>query len=557
MAFHLTEDVLDLALEHLVVQGDTDILPPAFEVDVVKSQWEITKRWLLSEDLDTWTTRPLRRCLSPKQRLGLRIATQLDPIDTLLTTAVVLMAGEALEAVRLSADDLIVHSHRFAPELPHGRLYSPDFTFRSFRAHSVELASTLGGYVLLTDISDFYPRLYSHRLENTLDSALAQVEGTARITRKFLSQWNQGVSYGLPVGPAAFRLLAEVTINDVDQALRAKGYTFCRFSDDYRVFVGTERQAHEALAYLANTLLRNHGLSLQEAKTEIIAAETFVTRFSKEEDDQAADALHSNFERLLDEVGIDTYDLVSMDELSPEVVTQIEKANLWQVLSDELRSEQPNYQMVRFALRQIGNAGLPNRDSLILDSIELLIASFPEAIRAATASPSMTEEEMLSAAGRLLDLIDGSNFGHLEYFRAWVLHVFRDSADWNHVPHLLKVYDTHPDSFTRSAATLALGVGQADYWFRGRRDELGVMGPWERRAFLAGAACLPKDERNHWYSSVRPGLDRLEQAVVEWARATPQGTRKAAPTPEPVEPDEEPDGWSKPAAWDDDFEIPF
>lgn len=45
------------------------------------------------------------------------------------------------------------------------------------------------------------------------------------------------------------------------------------------------------------------------------------------------------------------------------------------------------------------------------------------------------------------------------------------------------------------------------------------MDPWERRAFLAGAACLPKDERKHWYASVKPQLSPLELAVVEWSKA--------------------------------------
>jgi hypothetical protein len=36
------------------------------------------------------------------------------------------------------------------------------------------------------------------------------------VLNKLLSQWNQSISYGLPVGTSAIRLVAEVAINDVD-----------------------------------------------------------------------------------------------------------------------------------------------------------------------------------------------------------------------------------------------------------------------------------------------------------------------------------------------------
>jgi hypothetical protein len=80
------------------------------------------------------------------------------------------------------------------------------------------------------------------------------------------------------------------------------------------------------------------------------------------------------------------------------------------------------------------------------------------------------------------------------------------------------------------------------------------MDPWERRAFLAGAACLPADEQRHWYASVRPQLDDLERAVVDWARAVPQGTRHAAP---PRQDDEDTADDVAAPDWIQDEDIPF
>lgn len=558
MAFHLDSSALDFALEHLESQGDSDILPPAFEIAAIRHSWDRLRPQLADTDLDTWQTGARRRCLAPKQRLGLRVATQLDPLDALLTTALVVQVGERLEAVRLARDAEIVHSHRYEAGLAHSRLFSPDFTFRSFRDRSLGLVQEGSGFVLLTDISDFYPRLYLHRVDNALRSALQPDDGAARVLIKFLTQWNQSISYGLPVGAGAFRLVAEVTINDVDHALAAEGYTFCRYSDDFRVFVASEREARQALAFLAKILSDNHGLTLQEAKTEIVSAEDFTKRFSWREQDNATASMQEHLATLLAEVGIDTYDLPNFDDLPEELAAEIEKANVWQLLRDQLDSERPDVATIRFALQQIEWWGLRDEEGTILDSIAKLSSLFSDAVRAATASAELTAEDMQTVAKQLLELVDDPVFGHLEYFRVWILSVFAQSPDWNHSPKLQAVHRNYSDSFTHSAATLALGVAGVDYWFRSRREELFLMDPWERRAFLAGAACLHSDERKHWYTSIRPRLTDLERAVVDWAKTEPQGTRRAAP-PQPDEAADtrQPDQvWSTLSA-DADDDIPF
>jgi hypothetical protein len=527
MAHRLNSTALDLALEHLESQGDSDIVPAAFEIAAIRHSWDQLGPYLANQDLDVWQTGASRQCLSPKQHLGLRVATQLDPVDALLTTALITDVGERLEAVRLPREDEIVHSHRFESGLPHGRLFSPDFNFRSFRDRSLELVNERDGFVLLTDISDFYPRLYLHRVENALRAALQPDDSAGRVLIKFLTQWNQSISYGLPIGTSAIRLVAEVTINDVDQALAAEGYVFCRYSDDYRVFVESPREAREALAFLARILFDNHGLTLQQGKTEIVSAETFIRRFSWSEQDRATASRQEHLAALLDQVGIDTYDLPDFEDLPEEIAEEIEKANVWQLLREQLESDRPDIRTVRFGLQQVRWWGLQDEDGLILEHISRFESLFGDAVRAATAHVELTAQDMRALANRLLELVDDPVFGHLEYFRSWILSVLAESPDWNHSSRLMEIHRRFFDSFTRSAATLALGVAGVDHWFRRRRGELSLMDPWERRAFLAGAVCLPADERKHWYASVRPGLTDLERAVVDWAKSAPLATRRA------------------------------
>jgi hypothetical protein len=358
----------------------------------------------------------------------------------------------------------------------------------NFRDRSLELAET-SEFVLLTDIADFYPRIYLHRVENALRAALGAGDGAARILQKFLTQWNQSISYGLPVGASAFRLVAEVTISDVDHALAARGYRFCRYSDDFRVFVASEREGREVLTFLARTLSNNHGLTLQAAKTELITAEDFTDRFRWGEQDEATGAIQENLCELLEQVGIDMYPPPAFDALPEEIREAIERANVWTLLADQLAKDFPKMRTVRFALQQIRWWGLADEEGLILDRMRQLDTVFSDAIGAATASPDLTADEKREVAERLLELVDDDVFGHLEYFRVWILWVFTDSADWNHSPKLQKIYERYLESFTRSVTILALGVAGVDHWFRTERDRLPLMDPWERRAFLAGAAC--------------------------------------------------------------------
>ena len=91
------------------------------------------------------------------------------------------------------------------------------------------------GSVAVTDIADFYPRIYHHRLDNALQVATSK-SNHIKALKQLLSGWNKTESYGIPVGSAPSRLLAELVMTDIDQALLAQGIDFIRFNDDYRIF---------------------------------------------------------------------------------------------------------------------------------------------------------------------------------------------------------------------------------------------------------------------------------------------------------------------------------
>jgi hypothetical protein len=249
---------LNWALKHALKFGDTDIFPPSFEFQAMKGDWPNVAKFLLNEDIHNWKTRPLRSLLSPKSRYGFRIITQLDPLDFIVFAALVYEIGSDAENERVPITDNIVFSHRFRPEND-GRMYARDIGYIQFQERAKQMAASAGcTHVSVTDIADFYPRIYSHRLENALSDCTKKKAHVTAIKR-LLAGWNETESHGIPVGSAPSRLLAEITISDVDQALIAHGIRYIRYSDDYRLFCRSYSEAFRQLAIVAQVLYENHG----------------------------------------------------------------------------------------------------------------------------------------------------------------------------------------------------------------------------------------------------------------------------------------------------------
>lgn len=515
MTYKLGAASLDFALAHIEARGDTDIFPIAFEFEAIRHDWANLRSVLESADLDNWPVRASRRCLAPKRSLGFRQGTQLDPLDALIATALVADLGPDIEAARLPKADGIVHSYRVDLK-PDGQMFDPTYNFGSFRKRSLELAKERGGLVVLTDIADFFPRIYFHPLENALAAACSN-DGAVRVMRKMLKGWNQRISHGIPVGPALCRVLAELTINDVDQALRSEGYTFCRYSDDYRIFVKDEREARRALAFLARTLVEGHGLTLQESKTEIVTSEAFQERFSRDEQDHEREQLVDTFDELIGRLGIESYEQVLYDDLDTEAKELLDSMNLWQILTDQLASQSLDLQLVRFVLHRVVQLSLQDDEDVLLSNVGRFYPVFPGLI-SAVAVQGISGGERVAIGQRLIELLDHPVVGHLEYHRQWVLSLFAADDRWNHRDRLVQLFNEYFDSFTRREIILALGRAKADFWFRSRKQEIVNLNPWEKRAFLASAHVLPGDEADHYFASLAPGLDPLEKAVVSWAK---------------------------------------
>lgn len=135
-------------------------------------------------------------------------------------------------------------------------------------------------FALVTDISRFFPSIYTHSIPWAIMGkanakaahAAGRLRGSWEDDLDTLSRSvNSNQTIGIPIGPDTSRLLAEVVLAPVDAAMAAKfpNMTGFRFIDDYELFFEQRSDAECALGHL-QYLLNDYGLAINGTKTQII-----------------------------------------------------------------------------------------------------------------------------------------------------------------------------------------------------------------------------------------------------------------------------------------------
>ncbi len=518
----LSPDSINWALDHLVRHGDTNIFPKLFEFQsMAKCRDEFTRQ-LAKQDICQWSTRPFRRCLVPKHKYGFRIATQLDPLDMVFYLALSVEVGEQIEKARLPVSEQICYSHRFKLENANLDVFDRSVGYPEFQERCAELSQKFG-FVVTTDIADFYHRIYLHPLENALRSAAKTLPSHATAIIKMIKGWNQNVSHGIPVGSKPSSLLAELLIDDVDRTLRAEGMVFAHYVDDYRIFCKSLEEAHLSLARLANHFYDMHGLTLQAQKTMIMPAEQFRSEFFETDQRKELKALAKGFDDFISRLGLDNpYELIEYDDLSPAHKALVDGLNLDTLLEKQLALAEIDIPTTGFLLRRLGQLKRVRLVLIVLSQTNKLYPVFADVIGyLSSLTDSLTPDIMQRIGETLLGKLDGSIVSQLEYHRMLIMSLFAGSDKWGNSDKLASFYGNAVDDWTRRTLLLALGKTGQNYFIRSKKTSLNQMTPWSKRALIYAASSLPSDEKENWYKAIKPTLDDLERYVLMWASSTP------------------------------------
>ncbi|KGK42725.1 hypothetical protein LH51_04750 [Nitrincola sp. A-D6] len=171
-------------------------------------------------------------------------------------------------------------------------------------------------YVLITDISTFFPSIYTHTIPWALHGKVEAKRNSERSAMYFgniLDQKSMGIqdrqTIGLPIGPDTSHIIAEIIGVAIDiqvkEALKGWPQGF-RYVDDYFLFFDTREDAEKCLAQLTKSI-SNFELQINPAKTKIVEVKELVEETWKynlkkldisDQKKKQRDDIHNYFEAL-------------------------------------------------------------------------------------------------------------------------------------------------------------------------------------------------------------------------------------------------------------------
>jgi hypothetical protein len=305
---------VEFARKHVTRYWDSDFFPKAFEFSALWASWPEVLDHLTSKEVIELSVQSPKVMAAPKPTGSFRVVHQLDPLDTLVYTALAVAIAPAVEKKR--AKNHVACSYRISIDSNAGTFFANGSGFPTFLSQSRTLAES-HPYVLVTDLTDFYNQIYLHRLQNAISSCDPTLDGLATDIEKFLERVN-GMSHGIPVGPVASIIMAEALLTDIDEFLSERGVVHTRYVDDFRIFGPSREALTKLLAEMTLYLHSNHRLVLSSSKTEIVEAEQFIRAYLDDPEELERRAIHEG-------PAVSSYELLSR---SPET-NVIFGANNW------------------------------------------------------------------------------------------------------------------------------------------------------------------------------------------------------------------------------------
>jgi hypothetical protein len=511
MAFRLKEDSITAAIRHLGRYGDTDIFPHLPELIFFVDEEAAVVGELAKLDLDSYNPAGAMEALAPKGKYSFRVAHQLPALDTLLFLACTIELGDAIESRRQPISSRRAFSYRYKVDLQAGTIFAPDRTYKDWlhRQQALIEETTSIKQVVSTDISDFYARINFHRMENLLDEA-ASSSGAARFVKRHIRVIRAKQSFGLPVGGSAARLLAELSLADTDQALKDKKFIATRFVDDFRIFLKSGQDVHEALAYLAEQLGINEGLSLNAAKTMVTSRRDYLQRLER---------LTTDVEEEAEGVAIDalTSSIYFDDEPDEDEVTALKGVNLLELLDKEINAETQDVGRIKVMFRALKIVKPVEAIIYIKKNFSRLVLFSKDLCLLMEALDAEYPGRFNTLGSKILAAVKAQPAASVLAVRAWLLELFVRGVVGLPKGGVAELESLRAISDKRQLLFIRGRLDEKNY-FRQQKTQVDHFTEAERSALVWGASCLPKDEYENWLEIVKASFSKpLGLIYLRWA----------------------------------------
>jgi nucleoside phosphorylase len=518
---HLSPASLTWALHHIEKFGDTDLFPPLFEFDLIRKCWNEFLPTLARENLTTYEWRTPRQWLIPKDQVSFRTATQLDPIDSIVFTAIVHDSAPELEKRRVSTQKEAIYSYRISTKAD-GTLYEPH-TRRAFWAKSKALTYQYQ-HVAILDISDFYNQIEHSAVLGQLEAAsIPPVRRT--LIEKLLRRTSDTTSRGIPIGPQASHLLAEAALIPLDNFLLPQ-HRFTRYADDIHVFCKSYADAQTAIFQIADYLNKNQRLSLNRQKTDVKTSIAFRESASRmliddpinKAEERMLEALREHLEES-GELEEDDYADVQLSDLDRADAALFSAKLLESVLKAYLSSNSTSYLRLRWFLRRITKVGAAGAVEYVASHIDSFAPAIVDAVRYLSSAAAEYSGSWEALGERLIKSLNNPLIRASDYLQVSIIGLFWRITDLNHARKLLKLFQGSGPSIRREIV-LAASIQAGPDWVRQQIPDLSQMDVWLRRAVLHSMRELPEaDRRRYSAKTIRTPEDLMTNSLLNIADA--------------------------------------
>jgi hypothetical protein len=521
----LTNESLDFARRHLTSYYDTDFFPKPYEFSAIWHKWE---------DLKSLPRKDLLALVPPitlpwkKSKGGFRVVHQLDPLDAIVYTAATYSVAKQIETARKTIADYIACSYRI--KLDGNGFFRSGSGFEVYRNRCENLAKQYN-YVLTTDISDFYNKIYLHRLENAISNATNSQKGKA--FERFLMALNTNNSQGIPVGPAASIIMSEATLIDVDDFISHRSFPHVRYVDDIRIFSNSALELDILLQELTLYLHQTHRLGLVADKTNILESQVFLQ--SELNNQYQLDKLE--ILETIETTNPYTFDEVNNDNDNDEMSDEEIGIKLLDALKRIEKYEHLDLALARAILRR-ARAG---KNFYIAKQLLTNLRHFRAVINDVVLYlEAVTNDENIPfLIPMLVDVAMSGDFEDKainEWF-SWYISNHRKLLDIREL-RIVFSYSTRLSYAARAAVNL-----RNTSWVRERKESLLNATSWDRRAIIYASQLMADDEKRKWLEPLKrkTSLNLLDKWMIDWVLA---GLPESPPLPVPVTQEEN-------LSWDD------
>lgn len=514
----LKRESIEWALTHVFTMKDTDLFSKPVEIEILYENFEEAIDMIANIDMGNYQWKTARRFIIPKKELSYRLATQLDPIDSILFAGLIYEFGQQIEDRRIGINENKVFSYRFSPNKL-GYIYTLEDSWRNFW-NTAEINMYEHEYAVCLDISDFYNQIYHHTVENELIISQFPNEITKSIM-KLLEELTTKTSRGIPIGPHCSHLLAEMTLIPIDSFINVKYGCFCRYADDIVIFCDDYIEAQTIVYEMAEFIDGQQRLVLNTGKTKIYKKEEFVDLCNKMSQDNPINELEVEMVYTLDKYDVNLYTLTQVINLSDEDMEIFSKEKIEECLDSYLSCDDPNFERIKWLYRRLSQIRVETAVEYTVGNLHRLMPAISEIIHYLV---SVGESEKcnldLNAIGDMVFTLYKSKLVQCNpYLKISLISLFASTNQYNHIRKLIELYKSETEEVKREiliACYKSEAKNDLYSWVYSLKEHASNYADWTRRAYYVACSYMAPENKKFYFKTIKTD-DILEKFLIRWA----------------------------------------